>query len=116
MPLPSCLNWCPTMLVDLVLIGMATWNVTRLLNRDNGPDMILERMRYRLGARRDENDKQTARDGSWGQWIICHGCLARSVAVALCVVWAVSPGMARAISLPLAASTISIWLDGRIKG
>jgi hypothetical protein len=41
-------------ITELLILGLATWRVSSLLAEEEGPRGVLERMRYKIGVRYDE--------------------------------------------------------------
>lgn len=62
-------------LIQFVALAFAVWRVTRLVNRENGPALVLEHLRLRAGVVRTELDEFVARDGSVGELLVCFYCL-----------------------------------------
>lgn len=61
-------------LCDLVVLVLATYRVTLLVTRDDGPGCVLVRLRHLVGVRWDERGQPQARDGSVAKLMVCFGC------------------------------------------
>lgn len=96
--------------LELAVYAAATWRVTSILNDEDGPNLVVERMRHRAGVRRTASGKQFAPAGSFGAMMICPACA--SVAVGL--LWAILAAFAGRVgfyaALPFALSTAAILL------
>lgn len=55
--------------LQIVLISLAAWRITHLLNAEDGPGQLLARLRRRAGS------------GIWGDLLDCFYCLSVWVAV-----------------------------------
>ena len=98
-------------LFEFVILGAATWRITRLFNRDSGPGLLLERLRFRLGVRRGVDDEQLARDGSVARLVVCHDCFAFVPAVVFSAFVILEPERGIRIALPFAVWGLSILIN-----
>jgi hypothetical protein len=84
--------------LDFVCLGFATWRLSSLLTRSQGPWQIFERIRARL----DPDGLRTP--GSLGELVTCLWCMSVWVATLL---WL----LPIEVSYVLAASGAAMWLD-----
>lgn len=75
MPIPPSSFWF------LVVMILATARLTSLITTDDGPSLIFERLRNRLGLRRDAAGGPVYRDGSFQQLLACDRCAGLWVAL-----------------------------------
>lgn len=95
--------------LDIILLGLATWRVTSLLVWEDGPFEVFARLRYRLGVRYDEHS--VAYGTNWfAKGVICPAC----ASVWFGILWGVAYLLwhpAVFFALPLALSAMSIALE-----
>jgi len=93
--------------MDFTLLALATWRLTSLLYAEDGPYIVFERLRRKLGVYYDEYGNRQA-DNEIGKAFNCPACLSVWVGVLVSLSYLlVSPWL----WLPLALSTVSIIIE-----
>lgn len=93
---------------ELFVYALATWRITRIINRESGPGCVLEELRYRLGVRRGEDGRTITLDGSLARLSVCLKCLSVPVGSLICLIALASRSVSLAMCLPFALSTLAI--------
>jgi len=95
--------------MELLVLALATWRLTSLLNREAGPFGLLTKFRHLIGIRYDEYSNVYGKN-QIAEMVTCHWCLSVWVGIAVAAsyylwndVWW--------LMLPLALSTVSIIID-----
>ena len=88
-----------------MFLVLATWRLTSLLHREDGPKQILERLRYWLGVRYDKRSERYATTNI-AEGVLCFWCCSVWGAAAICVLAALT-GVIRWRDVPLNALAIS---------
>lgn len=100
----SCFEW-----LHLLVIVAATWRLTNLLNREDGPWAVFVRLRHCLGAEEGVGGVM-AEPGTLAELIVCHYCLSMWVPLVIFALWIWAPP----VVWVLAVSAGSIWIhEGR---
>jgi hypothetical protein len=95
--------------MNLIIYILATWRMSNLLAKENGPWSLLERLRHLLGVRRDDMGNAYTLN-SLADGVICTWCNS----VWFGAVWAVLafalPRLAPWLALPFALSAGTIFI------
>lgn len=75
MPTPPSSFWF------LMVMSLATARLTTLLTTDDGPLLLCERLRSKLGLQRDAEGAPVYRDGSFQELLACNRCASLWVAL-----------------------------------
>ena len=93
----------------IIILCLATWRLTSLLNTESGPYNVMARLRHLIGVRHDEYSNVYGKN-QIAEMVACHWCLSIWVGIAVAVsyylwndVWW--------LMLPLALSAVSIIID-----
>lgn len=97
-----------------LILTLATWRITSLLVNEYGPFNLLERLRYRLGVRYDE-DLRRIGTNVVSEAFTCVWCLSVWVGLVLSVALYAMPVWSVWLLLPFALSAGAIVID-RLKG
>ncbi len=97
-----------------LILALATWRITSLLVNEYGPFNLLERMRYWLGVRYDE-DLRRIGTNVVAEAFTCVWCLSVWVGLVLSVALYAMPVLSVWLLLPFALSAGAIVID-RLKG
>ena len=105
------------MLADLVLLGLATWRLTKLVQDERGPFAILARIRALFGIGHDEEGQPLSwPDTELGRLASCHWCGSIWAAVGLVGLYLLVPKVGIILALPLALSALSIGWEEVVNG
>ena len=93
----------------IIILCLATWRLTSLLNIESGPFGLLSKFRLLIGIRVDEYSNVYGKN-QIAEMVACHWCLSIWIGIAVAVsyylwndVWW--------LMLPLALSAVSIIID-----
>ena len=110
-------------LVELAVLGLATWRIASLLGQEDGPAGILLAMRHRLGERYDEyaNPFIERLGKKWYHGILyeiadqltCIWCCTLWVGLLATVLYLLVPIALFYLALPLALSAIGVYFNAR---
>lgn len=96
----------------LLLLGLATWRIVCLLQRERGPMAVLTRMRAALGVSHDEAGEPIGwPDTEIGALVRCPWCLSVWVGVGLAGLYLLWPGLGVALALPFALSALALAVE-----
>jgi len=98
-------------IVELVLLGFATWRLTSLLYREEGPFGIFVKLREKLGIQHIDGKPCIYPDRFWCKLFSCVWCLSVWVSATFVVWYIFLPSVAIIFALWLSLSTITIGLD-----
>lgn len=97
------------------LLALAVWRISNMLVKEDGPSHIFERMRYRLGVRRDKEDPDITYakdpDSFFATLLLCPWCLSIWVAGFFVGIFLLSRRLARWLSYIPALSAITCLID-----
>lgn len=93
----------------LLIIAFATYRLTLLFSKENGPKDIFEWIRFKLGVRRDEHSREVA-TGFWSELILCPYCFSVWVGITVTLSIVLIPAIALWCLLPFALSGVSVFL------
>lgn len=97
--------------LDFFILGMATWRITSLLVREQGPWNIFERIRELSGIIHDEDGNVLAiPDNFFADVLSCVWCCSIWVAFGWSIVFFIYPVITW-VAIPFALSSITIFLD-----
>lgn len=94
--------------MDYSILALATWRITALLHFEDGPYLILARLRRRVGVYYDENNQRQG-DDELAKAFNCPSCLSVWVAGFVAVAyWLTSVTVWLCLPLALSAAAIII--------
>lgn len=96
--------------MDYSILALATWRITALLHFEDGPYLILARLRRRVGVYYDEKNERQG-DDELAKAFNCPACLSVWVGGAVTLVYRLKKSIATWLALPLALSTIAIIIE-----
>jgi hypothetical protein len=96
--------------IRLLLLGLATWNLSSLLVMEDGPWHWFARLRHAVGVRYDANSNVYGTN-QVAEMLTCLWCTSRWVALALCALLFWAPKWGTGLCLLLSASTVAIVVD-----
>lgn len=100
---------------EFVLLGLAVWRIATMLTKEQGPSHIFERMRYKMGIRREDGNPENMYaenpDSFIATLFLCIRCLSIWVAIPFFVVSLFSGRAARMLALIPALSAIACLVD-----
>lgn len=96
-------------MTDFVILTLATWRITSLLYAEDGPYMLFERLRTRLGIYYDEHSQRQA-SSEIGKAFNCPACLSVWVGGLAALVYWITNATAW-LALPLALSAGAILVE-----
>lgn len=97
------------MTTDFLILALATWRITALLHFEDGPYLLLARLRRRAGVYYDENNERQA-DNELAKAFNCPSCLSMWVAAFVGLAyWLTSAAVW--LCLPLALSAVAIIVE-----
>jgi hypothetical protein len=91
--------------VNLVLLALATWRLSSLVTREDGPGYVFARLRQRAGAYRPGELSSLA------EGIICMWCVSVWAAAGLYALLRLAPALAGWLLWPLAVSALVIFVE-----
>ena len=94
----------------LILLGLATWNISSLLVREDGPWLIFARFRHKIGVRVAPEQVVYAENG-FAELFTCVWCMSRWVALVLALSFYFFPISTAYLCIVLSLSTIAILID-----
>jgi hypothetical protein len=98
-----------TDILALVILGLATWRLSHMLSREDGPGHMFACLRGFLGVRESLQGTRSA-DTFLGQLIACPLCLSVWIAAFLLIAWLLVPALQVVIAV-LALSGLSSALE-----
>ena len=94
--------------MDFAILALATWRITSLLYTEDGPYMMLVRLRAKLGVYYDDHSQRQGRN-EVAKAFICPACLSVWVGGAVALSCVVLPAW---FYLPLALSAVTTIVEG----
>lgn len=94
----------------LVVVGMATFRVTSLLVREDGPWAIFARLRHAVGVRYSAANVPMGKNVV-AQALTCMWCASVWTGIAFSLAFLTMPEATFLVSLPLAMSTLSVGIE-----
>lgn len=102
-------------MLDFLILALAAWRVTSLLVEEDGPFYILERLRFKLGMRYDENSRRVATN-EIARGFECVWCLSVWVGGLMAVLYWIAPRAALMLAFPFALSAAAIMVEEFVNG
>ena len=99
--------------MELMLIALATWRVSSLLVFEEGPFLVLVKMRSLAGVYYDEFSEPQGRN-VFARALLCVWCISFWVAIGFTVLYFY--GVAFWVALPFALSAVAIIIERIIDG
>lgn len=97
--------------LDVFILGVATWRITSLLVREQGPFKIFERIRELSGIKHDvDGNILVIPDNFFADLLSCVWCCSIWVAFGWSVVFFIYPRIVW-VAIPFALSSIAVFLD-----
>ena len=93
----------------LIVFILATYRITLLFSKENGPKDVFEWVRFKFGVRRDEYSHEVA-TGFWSELILCPYCFSVWVGCLVTLLVVFIPTPAILILLPFALSGASVFI------
>ncbi len=95
---------------ELLLISLATWNVSSLLVQEDGPFLMFARLRNKFGVMISAEGITYAENGL-GEIFLCLWCMSRWVAIFFIVLYWFFPIFTLGLCAILSVSTMAILID-----
>lgn len=93
----------------LIFFSLATWRMSSMLAREDGPDDVLHKLRYHLGVRYDEFSEPYS-DKMFGKLVLCMWCSSLWVAFVYTIL--ITPqDLVNYLIYPLAFSSGAILIE-----
>lgn len=103
-------------LTYLLIFILATWRISSLLVREDGPFFLFKRLRERAGIEHGESgDVFMVPETFWAGMLSCVWCCSMWVAFSWFVFWVIWPEIAVMCGMPFAVSAGAILLE-RVTG
>jgi len=105
------------MLVDVLILALATWRIGRLIQYERGPKAMFMHFRRLFGIMHDDNGEPNLwPDNELAQLLACSAC--GSIWVGLCMAgfYLAAPRVVIMVGLPFALSAASIAMGVMIDG
>lgn len=100
-----------------VLIALATWRLSSMIVREDGPLLLFFRLREAVGITHDEDRHiLTVPDRFWSNLLSCVWCSSIWIAADWMVLWTLLPSVAVPLAAIFAASAIAVAFDRRVMG
>jgi len=96
--------------VDFVLLSLATWRLTSLVVKEDGPWDILARLRHGVGVRFNERSQPYGLNVLGGVFA-CMWCASVWVGAAMALGFWLAPTAIRFLCLPLALSAAALIVE-----
>lgn len=100
--------------MDIVLLALATFRISSLLVKEDGPFGIFAKLRRAVGITVNEYGQREA-DTFLGELLNCVWCVSVWVGVGWAVSYYLAPTFTTWFALPLALSTVAIVISERLK-
>jgi len=99
--------------MELLILILATWRITSLLNREHGPWDVLGRWRHLIGVRVNDVG-ETYGTNELARGLVCVWCVSVWIGVGWAVLHYFQPQIAFWLALPLALSAGAIVIDNMV--
>lgn len=96
--------------VHLLLLILATWRLSHLLSKEDGPYDIATRIRYWAGVRYDKNSSEYP-ETELGKLVMCMYCNSVWIGMGLVALYALSPKLTLLLSAPFSLSGGSLLIN-----
>jgi hypothetical protein len=96
--------------MDYLILALATWRITSLFYAEDGPYLVLARLRRTLGISYDEHSQRQAKN-ELAKLFNCPACLSVWVGSLVALAYWLT-GITVWLCLPLALSTCAILIEG----
>lgn len=97
-------------MISYLILALATWRISSLLVNEFGPYKILERLRFWLGVRYDE-DLNRHGNNEFAELFTCIWCLSVWVGLAMTMAFWLLPNLTTWLAMPFAFSAVAILID-----
>lgn len=102
-------------MLELVILGLATWRISSLLVNEDGPWDVLARLRDTLGVSYNEFSEPVG-SNVVAELLTCVWCISPWIAGLVYGSWLLTPATTLAISTILALSAIAIIVEKWVNG
>lgn len=103
------------LLLALFILAPATWRLSSLIARENGPADILGWFRYRVGVRSSKLNVPYG-ENAFAEGLICLWCNSVWIGLAWAVSFAMFGRIVLWLALPFAISALALFLERMIGG
>ena len=99
-----------TIIVALLVLGLATWRISSLLVSEEGPFGILVKFRYIIGIRYDELSNPVGTNVI-ADLFTCVWCASVWIGLFFAILWFINHDLAFIVSFPFALSSVAVIID-----
>jgi len=104
-------------LIDFLIYGLATWRLSSLLVREDGPFSLFGKLREWTGIEHDENgDVEMIPERFLPELLSCVWCCSIWVALFWLLFWMLLPFVALRVAIVFGLSTVAVLVDERVSG
>lgn len=103
-------DWWNMGLMDFLVLGLATWRLTSLLVKEDGPWDVFARFRSWVGVRFNAQSEPYG-DTFLGSLLVCVWCTSVWVGGYLAMAYLINPSVTAILSLPFALSAFTIFIQ-----
>lgn len=96
--------------VVIIVLSFATWRLSSLLAREEGPFDAFSRLRIRAGARYDEFSNQYGTN-SISRMMLCVWCNSVWIGLFVTILYYFFPEITIVVSLPFFLSSVAVLID-----
>ena len=100
-------------LLELIVLGLATWRLASLLSHEDGPWHVFAWIRQAAGVRYDEMSEPYGVN-QVAKGLLCLWCCSVWIGAALAVLWWLAPDITFLLCLPLALSAGAVVVEERL--
>lgn len=104
---------------DFILLAAATWRISNMLVKEDGPAQVFEKLRHKIGIRRDKDNPSITYakdpDDFLSTLLLCSWCLSIWVAGLFIGVFFFSRRAARWLSYIPALSAVTCLVDATLE-
>ncbi len=97
-------------MLDLLILGLATWRISSLIANENGPWDVLARFRDLAGVRYDQMSQRYGLN-VFGSLVMCVWCLSPWVGLGVYVSYRVWPTPTLTVATVLALSAFAVVVE-----
>jgi hypothetical protein len=97
-------------LEEIAILALATWRISSLLVREDGPFYLFMRLRHKVGVRYDKLSQPYATN-EVARGLLCLWCTSVWVGIALALCFLLWPQAVVGLSLPFALSAVAVLVD-----
>lgn len=97
-------------MLDLLILGLATWRISSLVVNENGPWDILARFRDLAGVRYDQHSDRYGLN-VFANLLVCVWCISPWIAGLVYLAWALAPQATMVVATVLALSAFAVAVE-----